>query len=64
MNVRAPTISGLAKNSWNSVVEITGRIQSRPIVAQFEPRHILANNESYSKFKLVGKVRINTSVLL
>jgi hypothetical protein len=36
-------------------MEITGKFRSRPIVAQFEPRHILATNESYLKFKTIGR---------
>jgi hypothetical protein len=36
-------------------MEITRRFQRLPIVAQFEPRHILATSESYSKFKISGR---------
>jgi hypothetical protein len=36
-------------------MEITRRFLSRPIVAQFKPRHTLATNESYSEFQISGE---------
>jgi hypothetical protein len=36
-------------------MEITGRFQSRPIVALFELSHVLATSESNSEFQISGK---------
>jgi hypothetical protein len=36
-------------------MEITRIFQSRPIVAQFELRHVLTTSESYSKFQISGE---------